>query len=145
MKNKSAKKPVLKLAVQELNWKLIPKNTKKIFFQFDLQVTGNGTKKLSLVAYPAYKSSGKWVIGNKIPMQNKKGAKMKELKLPLTLGNLELDCSDLKSWSLSGKSKLVFMPKLYRKNPHAEYIVTDDVTQSMVSAKPSPPASPLEA
>jgi hypothetical protein len=142
MEKSAAKRAVLKLPVQELDWKAIPANTKKIFFQFE--VSGNGTKTFSLVAYPAYRNGKKWSIGKKIPLVNKKGAERKELSLPLTLGNLELNYADLKKWQLSEGSKLVFTPQLYTKNAHAEYSVTDGVSQSRVTAKPSPPALPLD-
>jgi hypothetical protein len=142
MEKSAAKRAVLKLPVQELDWKAIPENTKKIFFQFE--VSGTGTKIFSLVAYPAYRNGKKWSIGKKIPLVNKKGAERIELSLPLTLGNLELNYTDLKNWPLTKGSKLVFTPQLYSKNPHAEYSVTDGVSQSRVTAKPSPPALPLD-
>lgn len=138
-----AKKSTIKLPVQALNWGAIknPSRLWKIFFQFDVQASGDGHKFFRLVAYPAYKSRGKCTIGKKIPLTVKRWKKFQELPLPLTLGNLELKYQDIKNkFALHGKKQLELTPFLHASNPHAGYTVSDG--SSALNANPSPPAPP---
>ena len=143
-----AKKGTIQLPVQILNWSSIPNKPKlrKIFFQFNVKIGNSGNKTFSLVAYPAYRINGKWKIGKKILMTVKKDTKTHELKLPLTLGNLELKHKDIKNkFSLHARTKMEFTPHFYKANPHAEYTVTDGTATAVtLTAKPSPPAPPAE-
>lgn len=138
-----SKKSTIRLPVQTLNWSLVKKPDKlwKIFFQFDVHADHSGRKTFSLVAYPAYKNGSKCTIGPRISLKNKKNSKVHELKLPLTLGNLEMKHSDMKkTFSLTGKTQLLFTPHFYHANPHADYLVSDGT--STLTANPSPPAKP---
>ncbi|MBS1920652.1 MAG: hypothetical protein JST17_10405 [Bacteroidetes bacterium] len=133
----------IKFPAQTLNWRRIKNSGKlwKLFFQFEVKALRSGTKTFQLVAYPAYKTRGSYSFGKKIPLEIKRPVKMYELKLPLTLGNLEMALTEMKKkLSVSQNTQLVFIPKLYKTNPHAEYLVSDG-TNSIV-ANPSPPAKP---
>jgi hypothetical protein len=138
------KKGTLQLPVQTLSLSRIKDwdKLRKIFFQFDISLSANGGKIFGLVAYPAYRKKGKWVIAKRIPLQVVEDVKRYELPLPLTLGNLEMKRSDLKRLMRRGGRKLVFTPQLYRANAHAEYLVSDENSTSTMLAKPSPPAPP---
>ncbi len=144
MAKSSKKQPALRLAAQTLNWNLIKnlEGVRKIYFQFDVSASANGSKRFNLVAYPAYKKSGKWVIGPKIPLDKKPG-KLYNIKLPVTLGNLELDGRDLSTLLRSDPKQVLFIPQHYKPNPHVEYMVTDGASQTNLKANPSPPALPL--
>ena len=145
--SKSHKKGTIKLPVQTLNWKLIKKtkDLKKIIFQFDVKLSGSGSKVFNLVAYPAYRANGKWKFGKKIALPVQKGAPGHELRLPITLGNLELKYTKIKSWISSINSKLTFTPHFYKQNPHVSYTVSDGTNSTNLLANPCPPAKPAEA
>ena len=141
MEKKLIKKGNIRLPGQILRWSQVPAKTQKIFLQFEITVSGNGVKRFGLVAYPAFKSGNTWKIQKKITLQDRKGGQTKSLNLPITLGNLEISCSDLMG-QVTKKSRLILTPKLYSKNPHAEYLITDETSQYSATANPSPPASP---
>jgi hypothetical protein len=143
----STQKGIIKLPVQTLNWKLVKKtkDLKKIIFQFDVKLSGNGSKVFAIIAYPAYRYKGKWKFGKRIALPVKEGVPEHELRLPITLGNLELKYSKIKKWICSVDSKLTFTPHFYKQNPHVSYKVTDGVNSTDLLANPCPPAKPAEA
>jgi len=146
MARSTSSKQILRLPVQTLSLSSIKELDKlcKIFLQFDLKGTVRGQAIFNLVAYPAYKSrkDGQLLIGKKIPLTIQKPVKFQELRLPLTLGNLEIVFEELRKKGANEKTKLVFTPRLYRANPHAEYLVDESSGQFSLLAKPSPPAPP---
>lgn len=133
----------IKLPIQTLNWSKIKNtvNLKKIVLQFEIKAARNGNKNFQLVAYPFYINKKSNNYGKKVSLDIKKPGKSISLKLPLTLGNIELLHSEMKRrFSFKRNMKLEFTPHLYRENPHAEYLVSDG-TNTMI-ANPSPPAKP---
>jgi hypothetical protein len=148
MANSSSKsKRVIQLPVQVLNWKSIkdPGNLYKIFFQFDIKLNPKGEKIYSLIAYAAYRygKETKMFFGKKIPLSVKRPVEFFDLKLPVTLGNLELLHEDIISQvKPTEKTRLIFRPYYFKTNPHAAYQVSDEAGQGRLNAKPSPPAPP---
>jgi hypothetical protein len=131
------------LPVQTFKPELIPNRDKihKLMFQFDVDENAEGQKVFTLVAYPAYKKGSEWEIGERILLSLHKDGEVKELPLPLTLGNLELPRKDIKKWLKSKDDlTLTFTPYLYDKNAHAAYTVSDGTTTA--TANPIPPGNP---
>ena len=142
--SKKQYKGTIKLPVQTLNMKLIKQDElKKIIFQFDVKHSDNGSKVFSLVAYPAYRGK-KWRFGKRIEMPVKSGVKLIRLKLPLTLGNLDLKSESLKDLTILKDAMLTFTPYLYKENNHAAYTVSDGVSIVDLYANPCPPGKPAE-
>ncbi len=144
--SKSNTNGTISLPNQFLSWDQFKKFKKlrKIILQFDVESNDKGDKTFSLVAYPVYKTKKSWKIGTRIPLENTKDALSQELRLPLSLGNLELDSKQIKSLKESGGKSLIFKAYLYKKNAHAAYTVTDELGQTSVDANPCPPAKPAD-
>ena len=140
----SKKKTIIKLPVQTLNLDNIKKlnRLRKIILQFEVSLEDAADSMFALVAYPVYRGKKKYKIGKALPLEVEKGEITIELPLPLTLGNLELSYSQIKSLRKSGKGPLKFKPYLYEKNAHAAYYVTDNIGQVTEEANPTPPGRP---
>lgn len=135
----------LLLPVQSLNWAGIKtKKLRKIFFQFDIEPGPDGEKTFSLVAYAAYRKFGKWKLGEKIKLEKMPEKMLVELPVPITLGNLEVGRKGIKALKKSGKKLFYLTAKLYERNPHPYYTMSDG-SMDITTADPSPPAPPSYA
>jgi hypothetical protein len=142
---------------------------KKIFFQAELSAIDQGSVSFRIIAYPAWRLKGKWVIGPKVNATESGNGSVLPFQEPLGFANNELPLAGYKKkMKKLGKKekktydefarlfkKLLKDPKLAAKasfrchttiseNPHLEYEVTleADGTSVMISTNPSPPAPP---
>ena len=142
---------------------------KKVFFQAELAAIDNGSISFHIVAYPAWRVKGKWVIGPKITAAESGNGSVIPFKEPIAFANNELPLAGYRFRKRTvGKKlkksmdeftkffrKVAADPKLasravfrchtgISKNPHLEYDVTleADGTAVSISTNPSPPGFP---
>ncbi|MEO7923841.1 MAG: hypothetical protein ABIR30_09195 [Chitinophagaceae bacterium] len=85
---------------------------KKVFFQAELRSLANGDASFGVIAYPAWRDSGKWVIGTKVSGSDAGAAVAKPFVPPLAFANNEVVFSFSMS-EKSGKAK----GKKHKKDP----------------------------
>lgn len=142
---------------------------KKIFFQAELSGLDLGSASFQIIAYPAWRLKGEWVVGPKVVASESGNGSVIPFKEPLGFANNELPLAGYKKkkGKLGKKEKKAFddFAKFFKKvasdpkmaaraifrchtrvskNPHLEYEVTleADGTAVMISTNPSPPARP---
>jgi hypothetical protein len=142
---------------------------KKIFFQAELVAIEEGTASFHIIAYPAWRIKGEWVVGSKVCASESGNGSVIPFKEPMGFGNNEVPVAGYKlKKKKHGKRackkynefakffrKVSLDPKLasqaifrcntgISKNPHLEYTVTLEAggTAVSTSTNPSPPARP---
>ena len=142
---------------------------KKIFFQAELAAIDNGSVSFNIIAYPAWRLKGQWVVGPKVCAAESGNGSVIPFKEPIGFGNNELPVAGYKLKKKKyGKQKCKSYNEFARffrkvasdprlasqaifrcstgisKNPHLEYTVTLEADGTAVSMgmNPSPPARP---
>ena len=133
------------LPIQILDWERFKiKKIRRVIFQFEIEPGQDGENSFCLVAYGAIRKEGKWELTEKIILEKSAEMAPVQLEIPITLGNLELRRKDLKKLRKSESKIFRLTPKLFSKNPHATYTVSDG-TNDLATLNPSPPAPPARS
>jgi hypothetical protein len=142
---------------------------KKIYFQAELAALDSHGASFQIIAYPAWRVKGNWVVGTKVCASESGNGSVIPLKEPIGFANNELPLAGYKLKKKKAGKKLCktynefarFFKKvssdprlaaraIFRchtsisKNPHLEYTITLEADGTAVSmdANPSPPGTP---
>lgn len=146
------------------------KSRKKLFLQPELVMLDGGNAVFRVIAYPAWRVKGAWVIGKKITSTETSNGSVIPFKEPLAFGNNEIPLSAYrmkrKKVGKKIKKKYGAWERFFRRicgnprllesavfrchtriseNPHMEYDVTmeSEGTAMQWESNPSPPAKPM--
>jgi hypothetical protein len=138
---------------------------KKVFFQSELRSLTDGNATFGIIAYPAWRGTGKWEIGTKVAGTDAGTPVALAFVPPVGFANNELIFEATAAKRKIKKHKQFKLLKLIKKisgdkklfktaffhfettiseNPHLQYKVTLEIEGTAVSVdtKPSPPAPP---